>query len=235
MRHAILVIGYGNHADILKQTLQVLNDKDIDFYIHWDKRYPLPDLNSVKIKGKIIFVKPRIAVKWGSYSQIKALLLLLKKLDHTKYDYIHLISSNDLPLMTVKYFKEYFSSDFYIGFHDPVTQDDINRLRYVYPNDMDFRKHKIIAKGILHINKLFHINNYCGDELFVQTIFHRLDNGKHIKDDNAEATRYIDWDRGEPYTFKDTDVSELKEKINSNFAFVRKVNDTKVGKELFDL
>lgn len=38
MRHAILVIGYGNHADILKQTLQVLNDKDIDFYIHWDKR-----------------------------------------------------------------------------------------------------------------------------------------------------------------------------------------------------
>lgn len=273
MRHAILVIGYGNHADILKQTLQVLNDKDIDFYIHWDKRYPLPDLNSVKIKGKIIFVKPRIAVKWGSYSQIKALLLLLKKLDYTKYDYIHLISSNDLPLMTVQYFKEYFFSDFYIGFHDPVTQDDINRLRYVYPNDMDFRKHKIIAKGILYINKLFHINKlkkfnisnikkgpqwfslkskyvpkllnyenqnifkncYCGDELFVQTIFHRLDNGKHIKDDNAEAARYIDWDRGEPYTFKYTDVSELKEKINSNFAFVRKVNDTKVGKELFDL
>ena len=62
-----------------------------------------------------------------------------------------------------------------------------------------------------------------------------MDNGKHIKDDNAEAARYIDWDRGEPYTFKYTDVSELKEKINSNFAFVRKVNDTKVGKELFDL
>ena len=30
MKHAILVIGYGNHADILQQTLQVLNDGDID-------------------------------------------------------------------------------------------------------------------------------------------------------------------------------------------------------------
>ncbi|PEG86525.1 MULTISPECIES: beta-1,6-N-acetylglucosaminyltransferase [unclassified Lactobacillus] len=273
MSHAILVIGYGNHADILKQTLQVLNDKDIDFYIHWDKRYSLPDLDSVNIAGKVIFIKSRIAVKWGSYTQIKALLLLLKNFDYTKYDYIHLISSNDLPLMTSEYFKKYFSSDFYIGFHDPVTQVDINRLRYVYPNNIDFRKHKVIAKAVWYINKLFHINKlkkfniknikkgpqwfslkskyvpgilnykdqnifkncYCGDELFIQTIFHGCDNKKHIKDDNAEAARYIDWNRGEPYTFKDTDISELKGKINSDFAFVRKIDDVRIGKELFDL
>ena len=111
MKHAILVIGYGNHADILQQTLQVLNDGDIDFYIHWDKRYPLPSLNFKNSNRKIVLLKNRIAVKWGSYSQIKALLLLLNSFNYTDYDYIHLISSNDLPLMTADYFKNYFSSD----------------------------------------------------------------------------------------------------------------------------
>ncbi|MEE6720233.1 beta-1,6-N-acetylglucosaminyltransferase [Limosilactobacillus reuteri] len=96
-------------------------------------------------------------------------------------------------------------------------------------------KSKYVPKLLNYENQNIFKNCCCGDELFVQTIFHRLDNGKHIKDDNAEAARYIDWDRGKPYTFKDTDISELKEKINSNFAFVRKVNDTKIGKELFDL
>lgn len=273
MKLAILVIGYGNHADILQQTLQVLNDGDIDFYIHWDKRYPLPSLNFKNSNRKIVFLKNRIAVKWGSYSQIKALLLLLNSFNYTDYDYIHLISSNDLPLMTADYFKNYFSSDFYIGFHNPVTQSDIDRLRYVYPNNMDFRKHKVLTKGILYFNKLFNINKlkrinaesikkgpqwfsikskyipeilnfkdlslfkncYCGDELFIQTIFNRFDNEQHFEDDNAEASRYIDWNRGKPYTFKITDAEELKEKINSSYAFVRKIDDVRIGKEIFDL
>lgn len=38
MKHAIMVIGYGENAGVLQETINVLDDSDIDFYIHWDKR-----------------------------------------------------------------------------------------------------------------------------------------------------------------------------------------------------
>lgn len=73
MKHAVCVIGYGNQANILQKTINVLDDKDIDFFIHWDARYKIPSLQSNL--STIYFVKNRIAVKWGGQSQIAATLL----------------------------------------------------------------------------------------------------------------------------------------------------------------
>lgn len=46
MKHAVCVIGYGNQANILQKTINVLDDKDIDCFIHWDARYKIPSLQS---------------------------------------------------------------------------------------------------------------------------------------------------------------------------------------------
>ncbi|MGL4267968.1 MAG: hypothetical protein ACRCR7_12700 [Weissella cibaria] len=45
MKHAIMVEGHGDTADILQSTIDWLDDSEIDFFIHWDKKYKKPKLN----------------------------------------------------------------------------------------------------------------------------------------------------------------------------------------------
>jgi len=70
--------------------------------------------------------------------------------------------------------------------------------------------------------------------LLVQTILGRFKN-KQIDsdDDNEQALRYVDWQRGTPYTFTKEDISELKNKLNTCYAFARKVKDPKIVDSLF--
>lgn len=271
MKHAILVIGYGNSAEILQKSIDILDSYNIDFFIHWDARYNLPQLSSVK--SHIFFLKNRVSVKWGSWRQIEAELLLLKAMKRSsqKYDYIHLISSNDIPLMDVNYFEHYFKKDVYLGFDTYITEEIKHRISYFYPNNVDFRKHVNIQRFYRYLNILFHINrlknknikvekgpnwfsikgkfideilNYnnkifehslCGDEIFLQTILSRFKDCRlNYKDVNEQALRYIDWKRGRPYIFSLNDVEELREKLNTHYAFARKVKDAQVVDRLYE-
>ena len=74
-------------------------------------------------------------------------------------------------------------------------------------------------------------HTYLGDEVFLQTV---LANLSVTKNDNAAALRYIDWERGTPYLFVVEDVEELKSKVNTGFAFARKVMDTNVVMKIYD-
>ena len=38
MKQAILVMGHGEQSTILQKTIDILDDKDIDFFIHWDNQ-----------------------------------------------------------------------------------------------------------------------------------------------------------------------------------------------------
>lgn len=272
MRHAVLVIGYGTNPAVLQGTIQHLDVKDIDFFIHWDKRFPLPQLKSKH--SQITFIKNRIAVKWGSSSQIiatkKLLSTVLKSV--TNYDYVHLISCNDIPLMTPTYFKTFFTKDFYVGSSSRINDKTLERIKYWYPKNMDFRKHNNLKRLFTLGNKVFRINRcknyknlvvkkgpqwfslrtdyipeilkfddsiflhgYCVDELFIQTILSTLNYQirEDGADDNQQAARYIDWDRGIPYVFEETDIAELKKIVNTEFAFARKVKNPAVITKLW--
>ena len=39
MRHAVMVLGYGEDYSVLQSTINLLDDPDISFFIHWDKKY----------------------------------------------------------------------------------------------------------------------------------------------------------------------------------------------------
>lgn len=270
MRHAICVIGYGTQADVLQNTINILDNPDIDFFIHWDKRFKLPKLSS--LNSNIYYLNNRIAVHWGSDSQIKATLLLLRRVKKSNtYDYVHLISSADIPLMTSDYFKNYFKNDTYIGFDNKFTyKEAVSRIGYLYP-DIDFRKHKICTSVIQRCNKLLKINriknfknikkgpnwfsiktkyideilnsnlnmfmhSYCADEIWVQTILEKFESKQiNTESDNAQALRYIDWNRGTPYVFTRQDIDVLKSCINTNYAFARKIYDPGIARQIFDI
>ena len=167
MKHAIMVIGYGKHADVLQKTINILDDYEIDFFIHWDKRYNLPKLKAYE--SKIFFVSDRIAVKWGSGTLVKATIKLMEAVDEKKeYDYVHLISSNDMPLMTVDYFKTFFVKNAYLGFANVDSKILANRLKYYYPNNIDFRKYGKLALIIKYLNKMIGINRLRGKNLKIE-------------------------------------------------------------------
>lgn len=268
MHHAIMVLGSGNDSRVLQKLIDHFDDSKIDFFIHWDLKYPLPNFSS---RRSHIFLVPRMKVYWGTSTQIFAEQRLLENVWRckTSYDYVHLVSSNDIPLMTKQYFKKFFSKDLYIGY-SPRSKEAEQRLSFYYPIDhYDIRKHlKVIrlielANLLLHVNRIkrkniivekgpnwfsirskflpiilkYNMNvfkhSFLGDETYLQTILSNY-RPKELKDDNEMAARYIDWQRGNPYTFTKRDVPELKKVVNTNFAFARKVKDPNLVDKIFN-
>lgn len=159
MRHAIMVIGSGKNAEVLQKTIKHLDDEKIDFYIHWDKKFKRPVLKSNY--SKIFFIDSR-KVRWGSGTLVLVERDLLKSVYNSKYnyDYVHLISSSDIPLMTKEFFKTFFTKNLYLGFA-PERKDTVERVKYYYPTDFINAKSilgKIIIKMSKIVNKVLKIN-----------------------------------------------------------------------------
>ena len=96
--HAYLIIAHKNPEQI-KMLLSQIDDKRNDIYLLFDKKSDVKALTSFNyeiIQSKLHFVKP-LKINWGGYSQIKAeLSLLTEACKNEKYDYLHLISGQDL-------------------------------------------------------------------------------------------------------------------------------------------
>ena len=74
------------------------------------------------------------------------------------------------------------------------------------------------------IKKIYNYGN-CVDEVFLQSLIYNsylYKNVYRIKEKNNLAMRYIDWERGTPYVFRETDFERL---INSNALFARKFDE----------
>lgn len=272
-----MIIGHGNDASIIQETINILDDEDIDFFIHWDKRDKKPKLLSEN--STLHFICSR-KVFWGTDSQILTELSLMRSVIEStvSYDYTHLISSVDMPLMTSDYFKEYFTKDAYIGFVTSIEPESLLRVKYYYPlrnikirNAYVFRTLTFFFKNInklLGIDRIKYSNlqfergtnwfsiktsllseivesnklkcfyhSYLADEIFVQTIMSRFKPEKESSfksGDSAMALRYIDWNRGTPYVFSENDIQELKNNVNKEYAFARKISNANIVKEVFN-
>lgn len=266
-RHAIMVMGAGN-SSVLQRTINALDDPNIDFFIHWDRKFTLPKLESKY--SKIIFT-PRISVTWGTDTQIRVINLLLRAVhdDVRTYDYVHWISESDIPLMTKEYFLNYFTKDIYVGYSEDGEKCR-SRISYFWPvHDIDLQHHWFQRVSIKHFNKKYNIdrlqgldihpekgcawfsikakyissilnwrysyvftNCHCADEMYMQTFFADKKPKKLVEDDCTQAARYIDWKHGEnghPRIFTVDDVDELRQNMNTKYAFARKIKDPHVA------
>ena len=76
----------------------------------------------------------------------------------------------------------------------------------------------------------------CGDEIFLQSLLYnsKFKDTNYFEKENdgiLKAPRYVDWDRGQPYTFTNNDFDEIKSVKNCLFA--RKF-DYKTNKDIVD-
>lgn len=158
MNHAVMIMGFGDDR-IAQRTIDILDNKHIDFFIHWDKKFQLPHFKSKY--SRIFYCRNRIDVKWGQYTEIQAEKELLHTVEENNndYDYVHLISSSDIPLFTSNYFINYFTKDAYIGYKHPNLPRVEKRLSFYYPiSRVDVRNKLWLIKIIKITNYIFGIN-----------------------------------------------------------------------------
>lgn len=70
-------------------------------------------------------------------------------------------------------------------------------------------------------------NTFLADELYVQTVLSRFEN---FDDEYISSSRYIDQNRGKPYVFGHRDIAELKNVVNTKYAFARKIENPNIIK-----
>ena len=287
MKHAYLIMAH-NEPYILERILKLIDDNRNDIYIHIDKKWKDFDFEYFKslVKKSNIFFTKRLDVIWGSFKQIECELLLFETASRGKYDYYHLISGVDMPLVSQDIMHDFFEKNRGKEFvifddHESISKSALERVslyhflvpwarnkneikRLIFDKfhfwsvflqrkmrvnrvkkyDCKFRKganwvsitdgfvRYILSKKRL-IRKIFKYS-YCADELFVQTILYNSEFYKNVislkNDDYESIKRFVDWNKGQPYTFKLEDYDLI---INSGCFFARKFS-SKVDKKVID-
>lgn len=109
-RHAYLIIAH-NDLNLLNKLLSCLDDERNWIFIHIDKKSDLKieDIY-VPIIAKCNYIERR-KVTWGGYSQIEVEVELIETaVKSYGFEYLHLLSGQDLPLKTIDEIYEYFTA-----------------------------------------------------------------------------------------------------------------------------
>lgn len=108
----ILIHRYPNQAGQLVKSL--LHDPDATVYMHIDAKaldvYE-PLLKEFGHEQRVRFTGRRYRVYWGSYNQIRATVELLRCAAPFKHDYYALLSGQDVPVKSIRAFKEFLEQN----------------------------------------------------------------------------------------------------------------------------
>lgn len=111
MKIAYLILAH-NTPNHIKRLCKSLSSDSSHFFIHLDKKANEKEFVAIQ-ESNVTFVNDRIPVFWGDFSQVDAILTLLKKafFNDTKFDRFVLLSGSDFPLRTAAYIESFFHNN----------------------------------------------------------------------------------------------------------------------------
>lgn len=112
-KHAYLILAH-NEFNLLEKLIKFLDDERNDIYIHIDKKINGFDFDKFSrlVKHSVIEFVPRVSVKWGDISMVKAEYSLLSAaLANQEYAYLHLLSGVDVPLKNLDEISAFFEKN----------------------------------------------------------------------------------------------------------------------------
>ncbi|MCR5734555.1 MAG: hypothetical protein K6G22_08125 [Lachnospiraceae bacterium] len=99
MKHAYLIMAHKNKEQ-LKVLLSLLDDENNEFFLHIDAKSDMDFSGLTEVcKKSTLHCYKQIKIYWGDLSQVACQLFLLREAVKGNFDYYHLISGADLPLM----------------------------------------------------------------------------------------------------------------------------------------
>lgn len=98
------------HGDgsVLRRAVSRLTTPNCGFFVHVDAKTCLRDFGQLGGQN-VSLLNNRIPVFWGEYSQVEAILVLIREAiaASTRYDYFVLLSGSDYPLRTAHYIETF--------------------------------------------------------------------------------------------------------------------------------
>lgn len=163
-KHAYCIIAHDNFKQLLF-LLSLLDYEDNDIFLMIDKKTRLTKLEIANIecsvvKSRVFFAK-RINVYWGDYSQICAELELFRlAINSGDYDYFHLLSGADLPLLSQNRIHAFFDDHpkkIFLSLADNRTNFDnvVSRVKYYHVSSRLTGRRKHV--NITHVSFYFRL------------------------------------------------------------------------------
>lgn len=116
MKLAMLMLCHKNPEQINMLTKR-MNNPDIDFYIHVDKKSDIFDKLTTNSRIHLLPDKYRVDCKWATFALVQAELNLLRyATEHSKYDFYWFCSGQDFPIKSTSYIHEYLENHEGINF-----------------------------------------------------------------------------------------------------------------------
>jgi len=111
MKISYLILAHGNPKHF-HRLIQSLSSESSSFYVHIDKKSSLNAFVKPQLPG-VYFVRDRVPVYWGDFSQVTAILRTLRMAlaAQEQSDYFVLLSGADYPIQPTEYIHEFFQKN----------------------------------------------------------------------------------------------------------------------------
>lgn len=111
MKIAYLVLAHDNPRH-LRRLVDALSSPSASFFIHVDRKSRGEDFAAVAGE-RVVLLPDRVAVHWGDFSQVEAVLALLRAAQGAPQpaDYCVLLSGTDYPLQSAAYIEDFFARE----------------------------------------------------------------------------------------------------------------------------
>lgn len=145
-KHAYCIIAH-NEPEVLKTLVTLIDDIRNDIFLMVDKKTDISIFEGIKPQYSRLFLAPRIDIRWGGQSQIKAELEIFGcAVKNGPYKIYHLLSGVDLPIKSQDYihtFIEEHPNTEFVGFaKGDSNKEDLRFKTQYYHFFMPFVKHK---------------------------------------------------------------------------------------------
>jgi hypothetical protein len=109
MRIVYLILAH-NTPNHVGRLVAALAGENSSMLIHVDRRAPLGSYES-QVSGDVAFTKRRISVFWGDFTQVEAILTLIREAlaDPRHFDRFVLLSGADYPVRSARYVADFFA------------------------------------------------------------------------------------------------------------------------------
>ena len=148
IRHAYLICAHSNYKT-LGLLLRDLDSSNVDIYLHIDLKSQFTNKDKeellTNVKESNVYFSKRMSIQWGGISQTKMFLMLIRQALATgKYDYLHMLTGQTLPIKSKKYIENFYDQNFGKEFVHFSTGDSYDRVKYYCP----YTENCLYLKGI---------------------------------------------------------------------------------------
>lgn len=150
-KHAFLIIAH-EHPDMLRRLVASLDDPENDIFIHIDRKVDRCSFEVVTRHSSIGILEDPIDGRWGDFSLVDIEFRLLDAaVSKGDYDYLHLISGVDYPLMPTRKIRDFCNAHKgkeFIGFAQEAYPGELQwRSQHWFLFPSDFKTSSLMKKA----------------------------------------------------------------------------------------